>query len=166
MVENKTFREDLYYRLNGINITLPPLRERREDIPLLIENFVREASKEMSLPIKNIEKGVISSLISYDWPGNVRQLKNEIYKLVALSNDTVKVAHISEEILPYNQNKGEEKVGNLPQLLREIEKKEIIKALTLTNNNKSQASGLLGISRFTLQRKIDKLGIHYENSIF
>jgi transcriptional regulator with GAF, ATPase, and Fis domain len=158
MVKEGEFREDLFYRLNCFQITLPPLRERREDIPLLIEHFLEEAAEFMKEKPKKVERGVLSILVGYDWPGNIRQLRNEIFRLATLSGEIITAQHISSEILP-KDIAHDPKINNLPQLLKEAEKKEILKALQYTSHNKLRAAQLLGISRFTLQRKMEKLGL-------
>lgn len=156
MVEAGEFREDLFYRLNGIAITVPPLRERREDIPLLVEHFLAEATASDGRQPPGIDKSLMAILIGYSWPGNIRQLRNEIMRLAALSGPVIEARYLSPEILPAPPGTRDDKVRNLPQLLREVEKSEILKALQLANHNKSHAAQLLGISRFTLQRKLDK----------
>jgi transcriptional regulator with GAF, ATPase, and Fis domain len=157
MMEEGDFREDLFYRLNGITITLPPLRERREDIPLLVEHFLEEAAQPPEEP-KQIDRNLVSLFIGYDWPGNIRQLRNEILRLAALSGPVLEAKYLSPELLP-SAAKSEDKIQNLAALLREVERKEILKALHIARQNKSHAAQLLGISRFTLLRKMEKYGM-------
>jgi transcriptional regulator with PAS, ATPase and Fis domain len=160
MVEAGELREDLFYRLNGILLTAPPLRERREDIPLLVEHFLSEAAALTGQEAKRIDKSLLSLLIGYAWPGNIRQLRNEILRLAALSGTVLEASYLSPEILPGAGNgRHDDKVRNLPHLLREVEKGEILRVLQLAHHNKSRAAQLLGISRFTLQRKLDKYGM-------
>ena len=92
MVKEGTFREDLYYRLNVIPITLPPLRERREDIPLLAQHFVQKSCKSNNLPLKTLTQEAVRALMDYTWPGNIRQLENAIEHAVAMSGQEREIA--------------------------------------------------------------------------
>ena len=159
MVHQGQFRQDLFYRLNGFDITLPPLRQRRQDIPLLAERFLDEFAQTTGESRKQLPRDVLAALMQYDWPGNVRQLRNEIQRLHALSDSVVRYRDLSPEIQGTSPGFDRQRIHNLPQLLREVEKKEIEKALTYTDDNKTRAAQLLGISRFTLLRKLDKLGL-------
>lgn len=153
-VEKGNFREDLYYRLNVISLYIPPLRERREDIPLFISNFISEFSKENNKVITEITSRAKNALINYNWPGNVRELRNVLESAVVLSSDSIIDL---DDLPPYiaNQNESENILKiNLPTTISEIEKNAIISTLKLTNGNKSKASELLGITRKTLQNKI------------
>ena len=91
MVEDGTFREDLYYRINVISLTVPPLRDRKEDIPLLIEFFMNRGCKEKGIPAKQMLKRTMEKIYDYPWPGNVRELENEIERLIVLSGDDDKI---------------------------------------------------------------------------
>ena len=159
MVHQGQFREDLFYRLNGVNITLPPLRQRRQDIPLLVERFLDELAQATGQNRKKLPSKVLNALMRYDWPGNIRQLRNEIERLHIFSDSTISYNNLSEEIKGPSCDFNAQPVRNLSQLSRETEKKEIQKALNYTNNNKTRAAQLLGISRFTLLRKMEKLGL-------
>ncbi len=159
MVAKGQFREDLYYRLNAIEITVPPLRERREDIPLLVDSFLKEAQEKDNVA-RTLDQDMMAALVHYEWPGNIRQLRNEIFKLCTLCPSVLSTKYLSEEILSKkNSPLMNSKVRDLNDLLRDVEKQEILKALQVTGNNKSYAAKLLGISRFTLQRKMDKWGM-------
>ncbi|NUM33874.1 MAG: sigma-54-dependent Fis family transcriptional regulator [Candidatus Brocadiae bacterium] len=159
MVMDGQFREDLYYRLNAISIHIPPLRERREDIPILVDSFLKEAQEKDGI-IRTIDQDAMGALLHYEWPGNIRQLRNEILRLCALCPNTLNARFLSEEVLSKkNPSSTNSKVRNLNDLLKDVEKQEILKALQVTGNNKSYAAKLLGISRFTLQRKMDKWGM-------
>jgi len=159
LVKQGQFREDLFYRLNTLTLILPPLRERKEDIPLLVEHFLNEAMPLQVDPTpKKLEPGILSIFFNYDWPGNVRQLRNEIFRLAALSEEKFRIQDISPEILSH-KTKPESRIQPLQQLLQDVEKTEILKALEATDYNKSKAAQLLGISRFTLQRRMEKCGI-------
>lgn len=148
MVTEGKFREDLYYRLKEVEIDLPPLRERKEDIPLLVDHFVQELDSH-----KIISTNLLECLLDYSWPGNIRQLKNEIHRIVTLSDTVLEQTHLSQEILQTNT---ENTIHPLQEYLAQIEKTEILKALEITKQNKVQAAKLLGISRFTLLRKLEK----------
>jgi transcriptional regulator with GAF, ATPase, and Fis domain len=159
MVKEHRFRQDLYYRLNVLPINLPPLRERKEDIPLLIDHFLDILCEETGCTRKEIDPQVVDLMCRYPWPGNVRELENEMRRLITLAGDQIDYSVVSEVI----------KSGPVPELLTDrfkdldlnqrveaIEKHEIVRALGEAGGNKSRAARKLGISRFTLQRKIDK----------
>jgi len=163
MVEKGEFREDLYYRLRVLQIRMPPLRERREDIPLLVSHFLdREARRMGGKPIR-LAPGVMDQLLEYDWPGNVRELENECMRMVALSGEVVETDVLSEQIrshVPRPIPTGPpDEVRDLNALVEQIEVAEIQKALGLFENNKTKAADALCISRFALQRKMEKYGI-------
>ena len=153
-VEKGNFREDLFYRLNVISINVPPLRERKEDIPLFISNFISELSKENNKIINEITSKAKTALINYNWPGNVRELRNVIESAVVLSKNQI----IDVDDLPFHivsdENYGNLLKIELPSKIIDIEKRAIISTLKLTNGNKSRASDLLGITRKTLQNKL------------
>ena len=157
-VKNGTFREDLYYRLNVVSIYVPPLRERKDDIPLLVHKFIEEFSKENNKQIDGITNGALQALISYDWPGNVRELRNVIESIVVLTKNKI----ITEEDIPaYILNKEEESYIKIPvgTSLQEAEKRLIEFTLQNTGGNKTKASEILKIGRKTLHRKIDEYGL-------
>ncbi|HWQ36740.1 MAG TPA: sigma-54 dependent transcriptional regulator [Blastocatellia bacterium] len=150
------FREDLYYRLNVISLTLPPLRERREDIPLLARFFVDKYSRQTGVPEKKITDEAMQRLINYDWRGNVRELQNAIERAVALSDDQIEVAHLPQ------------KIRDVPAAIRdltgqtltldELERRYILDTLARTGDDKARAASLLGIDLSTLYRKLKKYG--------
>ncbi|MDR4507034.1 MAG: sigma-54 dependent transcriptional regulator [Candidatus Brocadiaceae bacterium] len=145
-VAENTFREDLFYRLNVISIKLPPLRERKEDIPLLSEHFISTYNRKEGKDIKGVSPEVKEKLCHYHWPGNVRELENVIERAVILCNDSVIfLKHLPENIVPGN---GRAAVVEIPVgiTLEEAEKKIIQETLRLTHGNKKQAADLLGIS--------------------
>lgn len=157
-VKNGTFREDLYYRLNVVSIYVPPLRERKDDIPLLVHKFIEEFSKENNKQIDGITNGALQALISYDWPGNVRELRNVIESIVVLTKNKI----ITEEDIPhYILNKEEKSYIKIPigTSLQEAEKRLIEFTLQNTGGNKTKASEILKIGRKTLHRKIDEYGL-------
>jgi transcriptional regulator with PAS, ATPase and Fis domain len=163
MVEDGTFREDLYYRLRVLHIRMPPVRERKEDIPLLVSHFLDREAKRMGGKPRRLAPGVIELLSNYDWPGNVRELENEVLRMVALSGEVVEPDVLSEQIrghVPRGLPVGSpDEVRDLNVLIETVEVNEIRKALRLAENNKTRAADLLKISRFALQRKLEKYGI-------
>ncbi len=163
MVKEGAFREDLYYRLNVINIKVPTLKERKEDIILLINKFLEEYSKKNNTLIKQISQLCICKMEKYDWPGNVRELKNELEKLCVLSGTSTNIEDIllSEKIVNFHnpvQINSFDFNGNLKDALLELEKNMIYKSLVEEKWNKSRASSRLGISRANLIMKCDKFG--------
>ncbi len=153
-----TFREDLYYRLNVVNIHIPPLRERKEDIPLLVAAFLREFSQENGKPIEGIDAKARLALYNYSWPGNVRQLRNSIESAVVLSKGTT----ITMDDLPPNI-RGETGTDSLRLAvgasLADVEKEVIRSTLAREGGNKSRTAEILGIGRKTLHRKIEEYGL-------
>jgi len=168
MVEDGSFREDLYYRLRVLHIRMPPVRERKEDIPLLISHFLDREAKRMGGKPRRLAPGVIELLTAYDWPGNVRELENEVLRMVALSGEVVEPDVLSEQIrghVPRGLPVGSpDEVRDLNVLIETVEVNEIRKALRLAENNKTRAADLLKISRFALQRKLEKYGIELPDS--
>ena len=156
-VKKGNFREDLFYRLNVVHIEVPPLRERKEDIELLTINFLDEFNKEDGRKIEGISPQARRALLNYDWPGNIRELKNCIESSVVLAKGNI----IQLEDLPpqVTQKEGEAKSSitiNLPTTMEEAEKKIILSTIEYCAGNKSRASELLDIGRKTLHRKLNE----------
>jgi len=154
-VERGEFREDLYYRLNVVTIEVPPLRERREDIPLLAQHFLKKSALENQKKISGFSPEASKFLLSYDWPGNVRELENAIERAVILAKNTLITIHD----LP----RPESAVAHLtpPQKeLDEVVKNHIAEVLSQTGGNYSQAARILGISRMTLYHKVKEFGLN------
>ncbi|MEK6572584.1 MAG: sigma-54 dependent transcriptional regulator [Bacteroidota bacterium] len=153
VVEEGTFREDLYYRLNVFSIFLPPLRERRSDLPLLAQHFLQQYSLSMSKNITAISPEALDLLIRYDWPGNVRELQNAIERAMVVG----KPPCIRVEDLPFQLNSR----PKLPEAdsLAEVEKEHIINILDRTSWNITRAAEILKIDRVTLYNKIEKYGL-------
>ncbi len=151
-IKDNKFREDLYYRIKVIAIKVPPLRERREDIPLLIAKFLKDFNKEHDKKVQSITPAAMDKLTNYSWPGNVRELRNLLESIVILSRrDTIDL----EELPVYVRE------GTTPQLLlrdggkmEDVEKAMVMETLRKTGNNKTKAAQQLGISRRTLHRKL------------
>ncbi|HUL30455.1 MAG TPA: sigma-54 dependent transcriptional regulator [Thermodesulfobacteriota bacterium] len=162
-IQKELFREDLYYRLNVISIVLPPLRERREDIPLLIDYFLKKYSEENQKSILDISKEARALLLRYPYPGNVRELENVIERAVVLCRGDL----ITTQDLPYHlrEEKPEKpwessrKEKSLPESLEEIEKESILKALHQHQGVQTKAAESLGISERVLRYKMKKYGI-------
>lgn len=151
-IKEGRFREDLYYRLNVIKIEMPPLRERREDIPLLIDNFIKEFSQVHNIEITNVDKKVYKLLSSLNWDGNVRELRNTVETMVVMSKD----GKIDESNIPnwVLNSGGDDFVVDKEMTLEELEKKYINHLLSKNNFNKAQVAKILGIERATLYRKL------------
>ncbi len=162
LVRAGEFREDLFYRLRVLTVDLPPLRVRKEDVPRLVSHFMALYAKP-GIPIKELDAGVVDMLQAYDWPGNVRELENEVKRMVALSDETVTVEILSDHVRRGARGLAdldeEGPVQNLIDLVEQVERREIEKALRVSKNNKTRAADQLGISRFTLQRKLEKYGM-------
>ncbi|MCM2276588.1 MAG: sigma-54 dependent transcriptional regulator [Oligoflexia bacterium] len=164
MVEQGTFREDLYYRINVINLVVPPLRDRKEDIPMLVEHFVTRGCKEKGVAMKQIAKRAMEKVFDYPWPGNIRELENEMERLIVLSGEEprVTVDLLSQRIRDWGENakvQGVRVAGKLKDALEELEKTMIKEGLRRTNWNKSRLAKELGISRAGLIMKVEKYGL-------
>lgn len=156
-IKNKSFREDLYYRLNVISITMPPLRDIREDIPLLANHFIakHKGSESATMPVVSPE--AMSKLMGYRWPGNARQLENVIQRAFALgAKDVLQVDDLPNEIA---QQSGKKITSNGSYNLKEIEKRTIRQALQQAGGNKAEAAKLLGVNTTTVYRKMAKYDI-------
>ncbi|MCB1215514.1 MAG: sigma-54-dependent Fis family transcriptional regulator, partial [Deltaproteobacteria bacterium] len=159
LISKRHFRQDLYYRLNGITINLPPLRERREDIPLLIQHFLK---KHSSGKVATIKPQAIKILMQYNWPGNIRELENTLRNAIIFCEGNLieeKTLHFKEELFEKNQNN--QPVDSLKQKPNlETEKERILRALKATHNHKSRTAELLGLSRKTLYNKIEQYQLY------
>jgi len=156
-VKEGTFREDLYWRLNVVRVHLPPLRERKEDIPLLVQHFIQKFAQENNRPVPVVEPEVMEMLINYEWPGNVRELMHVIERAVILSTSgVISLKHLPKRILGSKEK--EMSSSNTLNLL-EMEKTLILKALEETGWNQTKAAQLLGISRKQLRTKMKHHGL-------
>ena len=154
MIKAGTFREDLFYRLNVINVTIPPLRERKEDLPELARYFLNRYTKKLSKVVKDFTAEALELLGGYHWPGNVRELENVIERAVILcESDSIGAEDLS---IPHEATVAA--LGTNPSL-EEMEKNYILRVLKESNGNQSKASQLLGIDRKTLYLKLKKYGI-------
>ncbi|MEW6072371.1 MAG: sigma 54-interacting transcriptional regulator [Planctomycetota bacterium] len=166
MVKAGEFREDLFYRVNVLTLRLPPLRERRDDIPLLAEALLARAAREAGQPTAVLPHEVLAVLTAYDWPGNVRELENEMRRALLLGGDAIRLEHISPRVreslgtaaVAGTRADSPLVVGDLRAAVSRFERHAIEDALAAASGNKSRAAKTLGISRFALQRKLDKFG--------
>jgi len=156
-VKSNEFREDLFYRLNIINIQLPPLRERREDIPLLFDHFLRKYSKENDKMITEIDTKFTKALMDYDWPGNIRELENIVQRSVLLSNN----GKLSKDILPPEiiSSKVIKRKGNFNELVDEYKRQIIIDSLKRNDWIQKKSSEELGLKATTLSELMKRLNI-------
>lgn len=158
LMERDQFREDLYYRLNVVPIHLPPLRDRSDDIPLLVKHFIEEFNEKMGKKITSAAPPVMDILIDYPWPGNVRQLENAVeHAFVHCRGKTIRLEHLPEELKLFG---GDLAVETPVPPLSELEKRVIVRALERNQWNRERAARELKISRTTLWRKMKKYGIH------
>lgn len=167
LIKKALFREDLYYRINVVPILIPPLRERKEDIPLLVEHFINRFNSENSKDVKGITQEAMGLMMQYEWPGNIRELENLIERVIALTSNS----YIQIDELPLSV-KNVPKISELKDSIlnrkvsfleaeEEFEKEVILDALKKTNYIQSRAAEILGISRRILKYKMDKLGINH-----
>ena len=156
LIDQKKFRQDLYFRIKGVNISLPALRDRREDIPAFIDFFINESVNEVGSKVSGITDEALQILTGYEWPGNIRQLRNSIRTMVVMCDrDKLDVADIPLEIKKRPQLAGNISGANLAGVsLSELEKQAIIETLEKTKGNREKAAKVLGIGERTLYRKI------------
>lgn len=162
-VQESKIRKDLYYRLNVVQVHMPPLRERRDDIPLLVEHFLRKYKDKSGEIIKRISPEALSLLMQHDWPGNVRELENCIERAIVMSKgETIEVSDLPEYIYEGVNEAGSERYSSL----EEIERNHIIRALKEAEGVQVKAAKILGISRRQLQGRLKKYGINVEKLDF
>jgi nitrogen regulation protein NR(I) len=166
-IEEGTFREDLYYRLNVVPITLPPLRQRREDIPLLVDHFIAKYNREFARNVKSFSAGATAALYQYDWPGNVRELENVIERAVALAqSETISLRELPMDISILGGMLGGKVIEDIQKAgftLREarghFERQYILSILEKVQWNQTEAARVLGLHRNTLAWKLQRLRI-------
>jgi DNA-binding NtrC family response regulator len=151
LVEEGTFREDLYYRLNVVNITIPPLRERREDIPMLVQHFIKKYCTSMSRDLISIDPAALKRIEEYDFPGNVRELENMIERAIVVGNGK----EIRLKDLPLEKDI----ITDSNDSLSELEKKYVLQTLNKYNWNISRSAKALKIDRVTMYNKIKKYNL-------
>jgi transcriptional regulator with PAS, ATPase and Fis domain len=156
LVAEGDFREDLFYRLNVVDISIPPLRARREDIPLLSHHFVSKYSEREKRNITGISEKAMSALMAYSWPGNVRELENVIQRAIVLTkNDVLDTDVLPERLMKNNGTPKGSVTIPLGIPMSEVENLMIIKTLETTKGNKDLTAQILGLSRRTIYRKLD-----------
>jgi len=159
-LEEGRFREDLYYRLNVLPINIPPLRERKEDIPFLAEHFVKKLAADTGSPVESIGDAAIQKLIEYYWPGNVRELENVIERsLVLCAGKRLEAADIKLDAAPRTRQPADESFLPEGTTLDEHEQSIIREALKRANGNKSQAARVLGLTRNALRYRLSQMGL-------
>jgi transcriptional regulator with PAS, ATPase and Fis domain len=161
-IKNKQFREDLYYRLNVVPIHVPPLRERIEDLPRLAELFLDRYNKKFNRHVKAFKPEIFETLITYDWPGNIRELENFVERIVAITNkDYVGFTDIPLEYQLHKVEKTEVREGEelLQKTLDAFEKNFILRILEEEDWNQTQAAKRLGVHRKTLEYKVKRLNL-------
>ncbi|HVM10912.1 MAG TPA: sigma 54-interacting transcriptional regulator, partial [Actinomycetota bacterium] len=161
MVERGEFREDLYYRINVINVHVPPLRDRREDIPLLVRHFLKQLAVEKKTTPKEVSDEVLERFYDYEWPGNIRELENEIERLVVMTGDEPRVTAelLSQRIKDRSMRanvRGVRVEKTLDQILEEVERRVLMEGLRKHRWNKTQLARQLGISRKGLIAKVQR----------
>jgi two-component system response regulator PilR (NtrC family) len=171
MVKSEKFREDLYYRLNVIPLSIPPLRERKEDIPLLVKHFIDQYSQEQKKEVKTISSYALDLLMDYPFPGNIRELKNIIERSVAMESSNIILPDnlFPDNVMIVDQKKNQvsatlqvdvsEQAGNLNEMMEVFEKSLIQKALKKSSGSKTKAAEFLGITYDSLHYRCEKLGI-------
>ena len=162
LIEDRKFRQDLYFRIKGVNISLPAIRDRTEDIPLLVEYFLKEAASDVGSQVIGITDAALAVLSNYDWPGNIRQLRHCIRTMVVMCDrDKLDVVDIPPDIAQRPQlAPGTGAATNLAGVtLNELEKQAIAETLAKTEGNREQAAKILGIGERTLYRKIKEYNL-------
>jgi DNA-binding NtrC family response regulator len=158
ILQQGRFREDLYYRLNVIDIELPPLRERREDIPLLVQHFINRINHELKKKVTEVSEEALKTLITYSWPGNVRELENVIQRALTLcQHEVILPEDLPSSMFQEAEDDLLEEVSRKKYTLDRLEKEYIKKILIEAGGNKSKAAEILGVDRKTLYRKIEDI---------
>lgn len=156
-VAQGSFREDLFYRLNVIEIALPPLRTRRDDIPLLAKYFVAKSAREQNSDEKHLSKEALSALVNYDWPGNVRELENAVERAVILSSDEIDLESLPPKVrLNYAGSYQIRDADGFRPTLEEMERRYVLEILNAAGDDKAEAANILGIDLSTLYRKLKR----------
>ena len=158
-VADGQFREDLFYRLNVIPITLPPLRERKEDIPGLVQHFLDRLSAELDRRIEGVSSEAMAAIMAHEWPGNVRELRNVLERgAVVAQGNVIQLSDLGLKKAEAQQAKRPGAAGDLPSL-EDVERRHVAAVLAQTNGNVTQAARVLGIDRMTLYNKMKRYGL-------
>jgi DNA-binding NtrC family response regulator len=156
-IQQGRFREDLYYRLKVIDIEMPPLRERKEDIPILVQHFIHKFSKELKKSVSGVSEDTLRVLVNYSWPGNVRELENIIQRAITLSrHEVILPDDLPATVIQTTDENLFEKAMEENLTLDQLEKEYIKRVLIETGGNKSKAAEILGLDRKTLYRKLEE----------
>ena len=159
LVERGKFRKDLYYRLNVIPFQIPPLRERKEDIPMIAENLVQIFNKELGMNVVKISREVLAIFENYDWPGNIRELGNVIERIFySIDGDTIHAKHLPIFLQSMGKRSPSQQPTHIKRLREEMEREALIHAIRISDN-KNKAAKLLGIHRTSLYKKMKKFNI-------
>lgn len=160
LIEEKKFRQDLYFRIKGVSVSVLPLRSRREDIPVLAASFLEETCDQLGLPQLSISEAAMAALVSYDWPGNVRQLRNVIRTMAVMcEGDTIDINDIPAEIRTMRRLAGAAQNTTSDMSLGDLERNAIAETLQKVNGNREKAAKILGIGERTLYRKIKEYNL-------
>ncbi len=159
LVSEGKFRDDLFYRLSVVTIDLPPLRERRDDIPLLVKAFLEEFGRENSKQVREVTPEALNVLLAYDWPGNVRELRNAIEQMVVLARAERLTVRDMPAVIRGSADLTKINVVRAGMTVEEAERQLIVQALKETNGNRTKAAQKIGISRRTLHRKLKEFGL-------
>lgn len=172
LVEEGKFRDDLYYRLNIVTVHIPPLRERREDIPLLLDYLLRKINRDLHKKIIGVSREMMDIFMEYHWPGNVRELENLLVRAAVVAKGQVLGHEDFPDLLGHDKGEGARLTGAVSgpeadkergfETLDDIEEKHIRKIIARVGKNKGEICEVLGISRPTLERKLEKYGIEFE----
>jgi transcriptional regulator with GAF, ATPase, and Fis domain len=161
LVEEGRFREDLFYRLNVVRVGLPALRERRDDIPLLVEHFLAKHAKATGKKPPRLQRAALQKLVGYRWPGNVRELENEVLRAAALGGEVITADDLSPQVAAGDPEAAWESPDDLglKKRVERLERTLLREALARADGNQTQAARLLGLSRFGLQKKLRRYGL-------
>ena len=159
-LKDGTLREDLYYRLNVFTLVLPPLRTRREDIPLLVQAFIEEFNAKYERKVRGVDDAALRFLVGHDWPGNVRQLRNALERaVIGCAGELITAAELPAEPGTEPAEAVAVAAGRVAVRLKDVERDVILKTLASVGNNKTRAAELLGISLKTLHNKLNRYGV-------
>jgi two-component system response regulator PilR (NtrC family) len=168
-VQKKSFREDLYFRLNVINIKIPSLKRRKDDIPMLVNFFANSFSKKFGKDVQTVTQATMDLLCAYSWPGNVRELENVVERMIALESQPNLLPealpdHIREPLRPRFDNLGRELVWNaagvrLDDIVANVEREFLLKALEQSKSSKKEAARLLNITMRSIRYRLEKFGL-------
>jgi PAS domain S-box-containing protein len=159
-VEQGRFRKDLFYRLNVIPITIPPLRERKEDVPIIVRHLIKKLNKEMGVHVTEISPEVLQVFQNYYWPGNVRELANLLERIFStIDTDIIKIHHLPLSFQSRLAESTKSQFTLLKRLKEEMEKEALLRAIQISKNNKNQAARILGIHRTALYKKMKKFNL-------